>query len=479
MNLFGRQVIPMVWDFAEANTLGGSVGSWETCSEYVAKCVQTIPVVGGGVGSAGQIDAATGADGISGLLVSTDPPYYDNVPYADISDFFYVWLRRLLRQVYPELFTTVLVPKMPELTASPRRWNGDKDRAREHFESGFRRAFTALRSKMDHRFPLTVYYAFKQEDEESDDDVQENNGVDLTTGWETLLEALVSSGFQITGTWPVRASQAWRMRSLGSNALASYIVLACRPRPDDAPQIARNQFRNELKRILPGALRHLQQGNIAPVDLAQAAIGPGMSVYTRYAKVLDVEGKPVSVREALTLINQTLDETLAEQEGDFDSDTRWALAWFEQNGFGEGEYGVAEILSKAKNISIGGLAEAGILDARRGRVRLFKPGELPADWDPTAEKQLTAWEVVHHLIRALETGGESAAGMMVAKLGAKAEAARELAYRLFAIAERKKRPAEALAYNGLVQSWPEIVRLAQEGGKRPPAQASLFEASET
>ena len=308
MNLFGRQVIPMVWDFAEANTLGTSVGSWETCSEYVAKCIQTIPVVGSGTGFTRQIDAATGANGISSLLISTDPPYYDNVPYADISDFFYVWLRRALSQIHPELFTTMLVPKMPELTASPRRWGGKKDRARQHFESGFRRAFVALRQKMDRRFPLTVYYAFKQDDKDSSGGDNEENGVDLTTGWETLLEALISSGFHITGTWPVRASQAWRMRSIGSNALASYIVLACRPTPENAPQIASNQFRSELKSSLPAALLHLQQGNIAPVDFAQAAIGPGIAVYSRYSRILDSSGKAMSVRTALGIINQTLTE---------------------------------------------------------------------------------------------------------------------------------------------------------------------------
>ena len=478
MNLFGRQAIPMVFDCSEANIFGNSVGSWNTCSDYVAKCIETIIAGDRRLGTARQIDAATGSNGIERLLVSTDPPYYDNIGYASLSDVFYVWLRKSMADIYPDLFTTVLVPKLRELTAAPERFNGDREKAKQHFENGFRHTFTALRKSMDPSFPLTVYYAFKQDDEDSQADDEESS-VDLTTGWETLLDALFSSGFQITGTWPVRASQAWRMRSMGSNALASYIVLACRPRPDDAPQIARNQFRNELKRTLPAALRHLQQGNIAPVDLAQAAIGPGMSVYTSYAKVLDVEGNRVSVREALALINETLDETLAEQEGDFDSDTRWALAWFEQNGFGEGEYGVAETLSKAKNTSVGGLAEAGILDARRGRVRLLKPDELPADWDPTADRRLTAWEVVHHLIRALETGGESAAGRLVAKLGAKAEPARELAYRLFLIAERNKRAAEALAYNGLVQSWPEIVRLTHEGGARPPALTGLFEGSET
>jgi putative DNA methylase len=276
----------------------------------------------------------------------------------------------------------------------------------------------------------------------------------------------------------VRTEGAGRIIAKDTNALASSIVLVCRPRNAAAPSATRREFIAALRAELPAALRHLQAGNIAPVDLAQAAIGPGMAVYTRYAKVLDAEGKPVSVREALALINATLDEALAEQEGDFDADSRWALAWFEQNGFAEGEYGVAETLSKAKNTSVAGLASSGILESKRGKVRLLKPEELPANWDPAIDPRLTAWEMVHHLIRVLVAGGESAAADLVAKLGARAEIARELAYRLYTICERKKRAAEALAYNGLVQSWPEIVRLAQEGGKQPPAQAGLFEAAE-
>ena len=233
-----------------------------------------------------------------------------------------------------------------------------------------------------------------------------------------------------------------------------------------------------LKAELPVALVHLQRGNIAPVDLAQAAIGPGMAVYTRYARVLDAAGKALSVREALALINQTLDEALAEQEGDFDADTRWAVAWFEQSGFNEGEYGVAETLSKAKNTSVAGMVEAGILRSSHGKVRLLKPSELPADWDPATDRRLTAWEAVHHLIRTLEAGGESAAAELAGKLGSQAETARELAYRLYTVCERKKRAAEALSYNGLVQSLPEITRLACEGGKPRPAQTGLFDEEE-
>jgi putative DNA methylase len=261
----------------------------------------------------------------------------------------------------------------------------------------------------------------------------------------------------------------------GTNALASSTILVCRPRAMNASTATRREFVTALKAELPAALAHLQRGNIAPVDLAQAAIGPGMAVYTRYAKVLDAEGNPLSVREALALINQILDEVLAEQEGDFDADSRWALAWFEQSGFAEGEYGIAETLSKAKNTSVAGMVEADIVTSKGGKVRLLKPSELPEDWDPATDPRLTAWEVVHHLIRVLEAGGEGAAAELVGKLGSKAEIARALAYRLYTICERKKRAAEALSYNGLVQSWPEISRLARESGTARAEQPDMYE----
>jgi putative DNA methylase len=266
----------------------------------------------------------------------------------------------------------------------------------------------------------------------------------------------------------------------GTNALASSIILVCRKRAADAPTATRREFAAALKAELPVALAHLQRGNIAPVDLAQAALGPGMAVYTRYARVLDAQGKPFSVREALSLINATLDEALAEQEGDFGADSRWALTWFEQSGFAEGEFGVAEQLSKSKNTSVQGMKDAGILDKKSpgGKVRLLRPEELPTDWDPATDPRLTVWEIVHHLIRVLGSGGEGAAAELVAELGAKAEIARELAYRLYTLCERKKRPADALAYNGLVQSWPEIARLAHEGGKPKVVQGGLFDQTE-
>lgn len=367
---------------------------------------------------------------------------------------------------------------MPELTASPERFDRDKEKAKEHFETGFRKAFTALREKMDPRFPLTVYYAFKQADEENgadDEEEAESNGrVDLTTGWETLLDSLIASGFQITATWPMRASQAWRMRAMGANALASYIVLACRPRPADAPQCTRREFIAKLKRALPPALKHLQHGNIAPVDLAQAAIGPGMAVFTRYSRVMESSGDAMRVRTALALINQTLDEVLAEQEAEFDADTRWALAWFEQFGMTEGQFGDAETLSKAKNTAVNGLVEAGIISARGGKVRLVGRDELPENWDPTTDKRLTVWEATQYLIRTLEQDGESATAELLRKLrSSMGETARELSYRLYTMCERKGWSKEALSYNALVITWPEIIRLSQ-GPKSEAEQRELF-----
>ncbi|MBL9045673.1 MAG: DUF1156 domain-containing protein [Myxococcales bacterium] len=477
MNLFARQALPMVFDFAEANTLGEAVGAWSTCSGYVADCVE---VLSGGfvdAGDAHQHDAAS-ENRLRNLLVSTDPPYYDNISYATLSDFFYVWLRRTLGRIHPELFDTVLTPKLPELIASPDRFGGSRQEAKKHFESGFERAFTSLRERIDTRFPITVYYAFRQNDEKADDDEPEDGNiegnVDLTTGWETLLEALLSSGFQITSTWPVRASQKWRVVSMGANALASYIVLACRPRPATAPQTDRRSFIAELKRELPAALRHLQQGNVAPVDFAQAAIGPGMAIYSRYARILETNGKAMSVRMALSLINQTLTEGLSTIEDDFEPDTRWAIAWFEQHGFNEGDFGDAELLSKAKVTALSGLQQAGIVHSKKGKVRLLRPEELPADWDPAKDKRLTVWEMTHHLVRVYfhDKAGDEATAALLRKLGERGEVARDLAYRLFDVCEKKKRSQEAQAYNALVLGWSEIARLARENAF--PAQTTLF-----
>ena len=469
--LFGRQAIPMIWDFAEGNPLGDSSGAWVVFVDGIAKAfAKTFAfVTSKAVGFANQADA--GRQEVSNAkVVSTDPPYYDNIGYADLSDFFYVWLRRTLKSVFPELFDTLAVPKAEELVATPYR-HGSKKKAETFFLEGMTLAMHRLAEQGHPAFPVTIYYAFKQ---------SESNSVDgiASTGWETFLDAVIRAGFATTGTWPMRTENDSRMVGQGTNALASSIVLVCRPRIANAPVATRREFLTALKAELPVALAHLQRGNIAPVDLAQAAIGPGMAVYTRYAKVLDAEGKPLTVREALALINQTLDEALAEQEGDFDADSRWALTWFEQSGFDEGEYGVAEQLSKSKNTSVAGMVEAGIVESKRGKVRLLMPEELPADWDPATDPRLSAWEIVHQLIRVLASGGEGAAAELIEKLGAKAEVARELCYRLYTLCERKKRAADALAYNGLVQSWPEIIRLSHEGGKPKTQQSTLFGESE-
>jgi putative DNA methylase len=464
---FGRQAIPMVWDHAEGNPFSSSTGNWTGALEWITKVIVTsLPALTGGAATQG--DAQTQVTSAA-KIVSTDPPYYDNIAYADLSDFFYVWLRRSLKPVFPDLFATLAVPKTEELVATSYR-HGGKEKAESFFLAGMTQAMRRLAEQAHPAFPVTIYYAFKQAETDGDEGTS-------STGWETFLDAVIRAGFALTGTWPIRTERDQGLKT-GTNVLASSIILVCRPRATNAPTATRREFLTALKTELPDALVHLQRGNIAPVDLAQAAIGPGMAVYTRYAKVLDAEGKPFSVREALALINQTLDEALAEQEGDFDADSRWALAWFEQSGFAEGEYGVAETLSKAKNTSVGGMVEARIVASKGGKVRLLKPGELPADWDPATDPRVTAWEVVHHLIRVLEAAGERATAELCRRLGSKAEVARELAYRLYTICERKKRAAEALSYNGLVQSWPEITRLAREGGKPRTEQGGLFERGE-
>ena len=449
---FGRQALPMIWDYAEPNFLATATGSVDaaiTCA--VDPLVVSQSPLATGLGDQGD---ATVREESSARVISTDPPYYDNIGYADLSDFFYVWLRRSLQPVFPDLFATLAVPKAEELVATPYR-HGSKAAAETFFLDGMTRALRRLAAQAHPGFPVTIYYAFKQSETKDDTGT-------ASTGWETFLDAVIRAGFAVTGTWPMRTELSNRMIGMGSNALASSIVLACRPRSAHAPSATRREFQEALRTELPEALTHMQRSNIAPVDLAQASIGPGMAVFTRNSKVLNADGSTMTVRDALTLINQTLDETLAEREGDFDADTRWALAWVEQSGYDEGEYGVAETLSKAKNTSVDGLVRADIIASRRGKVRILKPSELDPDWDPAGDARLTVWEMTQHLIRALESDGESASAALVAKLGSRAETARELAYRLYVISERKRRAADALAYNGLVQSWPEIVRIAGE-----------------
>ena len=460
---FARQAIPMVWDYAEANPFADTGGSIDTILSKNTMVIGRFPL--GMLGTASQADASTQALTLT-KVVSTDPPYYDNIGYADLSDYFYVWLRRSLRTVFPDVFATLSVPKTEEIVATPFR-HGSRREAEEFFLNGMTSAMQRISHQSHPAFPVTVYYAFKQSESRSDVGT-------VSTGWETFLDALSRVGFALSGTWPMRTEGSGRILSQGTNALASSIILVCRPRSGDAPTATRREFLDALRSELPEALRKMQQGNIAPVDLAQAAIGPGMAIFTRYARVLDASGAAVSVREALALINETLDEVLAEQEGDFDADTRWALAWFEQSGFSEGEYGVAETLSTAKNTSVAGMVEAGILTSGGGNVRLLAPAELPQDWDPKADSRRTVWETTHHLVRVHEQGGDTAAADIMANIGADAETARDLAYRLYRICDLRNRPQEALGYNALVRSWGEISGLATQA-RQAPTEPNMFD----
>lgn len=455
---FPRQAIQMTWDYCEANPFSNSTGNWAAMANRVAIALADLPASGDGFSI--QRDATT-VDAKQ-CLVSTDPPYYDNIGYADLSDFFYLWLQRSLRQAYPSVFSTLLTPKSQELIAVPQRHQGGKSEARDFFQAGFQSAFTQLRTAQDIRYPMTVFYAFKQ--------AETVDGDTASTGWETMLQGMIDAGLTITGTWPIRSERSNRVRSLGSNALASSIVLACRPRPDDAPLTSQYEFRTQLSAELPRSLHRMQQGNIAPVDLAQAAIGPGMEVFSRYNRVVKADGSTMTVREALAAINQSLDEILESADSDLDADTRWALTWHAQHGFRDSDYGQAEQLSKSRNTSVAGLVHAGIAASGGGKVRLLPLEELDPDWNPATDTRLTAWEVTHHLISRLQIRGEVAAADLLRQVGGLAEPARELAYRLYHTCERKNWASDALAYNSLVSAWPELTRLAQ---KSPTGQTTL------
>ena len=462
---FGRQALPMTWDFCEGNPFSSSSGNWLGQLDYPTKCLEVS--IASGDASVRQIDATSNA-AYSGEILSTDPPYYDNIGYADLSDFFYVWLRRTLKDMYPNLLSTMLTPKAQELIASPYRHEGSKNKAARFFEDGLGNAIGKWREHGHADYPTTIFYAFKQAETDT-------HGT-ASTGWETFLTGVVNNGFSITGTWPMRTELTGNLKK-NVSALASSIVLSCVPRSAEAGLATRREFLNALAGELPDALHTLQAGNIAPVDLAQAAIGPGMALFSRYAKVIEADGSPMSVRTALALINQALDEVLAEHEGEFDADTRWAVAWFEQYGMDAGNFGVAETLSKAKNTSVQGLVDAGVVKSRSGTVQLLSREELPADWDPVADQRLTEWEATHYLIRALDLHGEREASDMLRTLGSDyGEKARALAYRLYNICERKKWASEATAYNSLVIAWPEMNRLAlAKASGEGPVQARLLE----
>jgi putative DNA methylase len=461
---FGRQAIPMVWDFAESNPTNGVLDILATV-DWTANALSLVLATNNGIVE--QRDATNIINGTDRPVISTDPPYYDNIGYADLSDFFYVWLRRSLGEIYPEVFGTMLVPKSAELVATPYRFGGSKQKAQEFFESGLGAAFSRMREKANPDYPVTIYYAFKQAEGEKS---SANGGVEgddhgvlavASTGWETMLTGLMGAGFQITGTWPMRTERPTGLK-VRVNALASSVVMVCRVRPADAPVASRRDFQNALRRELPGAISVMMRENIAPVDLAQATIGPGMAIYSRYSAVLENDGAPLNVRTALQLINQQLDAVLAEQDGDLDGESRFCVAWYEQFGTGEGDYGLAETLSKSKNVSVRGLEESGVLAQRGGKVRLLKREELPEAWDPATDDRTNAWETAQHLVKAVLAGEDNAAAI-VKKLGPdKAEEARQLAYRLYQICDRKKRPEEAFAYNALSQSWERVIELSRQ-----------------
>ena len=446
---FGKQSLAMIWDFADANVFGSATGN---LSGAIELAIDPLPFLGNGqIGFTNQSDAASIHVKSDHFLISTDPPYYNNVSYADLSDFFYIWLRRSLRHIYPDLFNLMLVPKNEELVADPHRFDGNKSKADKHFLTGLSKAFYLMRSHAHPDYPMTVYYAFKQSETDS-----ENGGI-ASTGWETMLEGLLEAGFQITGTLPIRTEAQTRQVAMGTNALASSIVLVCRPRRNDASMATRRDFISALRRDLPDALHHLQQSNIAPVDLAQAAIGPGMAIFSNYSSVLEADGSPMRVRAALQIINAELDAYFTDQEGDLDADTRFCVSWFEQYGMRESSFGDADVLAHARDTSVEGVAESGVLRARAGRVRLLSREEYPDEWDPTSDRRVNIWECTQYLIRALDQGGEVETARLANQLSSElVEKARALAYRLFAICERKGWAQEAIAYNKLITSWTHI-----------------------
>lgn len=452
-NTFSRQAIGMAWDFVEVNPFAGAAGDVGIALSTMSKAL--LNVASGGEGRALQADAS--ARSFGNVLVCTDPPYYDNIGYSDLSDFFYVWLRRTLRSVYPQLLGTVLVPKADELVANPYR-HGGKGGAEDFFEQGFRRVFSNARASAVTDYPIAVYYAFKQS--------ETDESGEASTGWETLLEGMIQSGWEITSTWPLRSERGGRMIAVGTNALASSIVLSLRPRPESAPTTDRRGFISALEAELPSALRKLQQGQIAPVDLPQAAIGPGMAVFSRHAAVLEPDGERMTVRSALSRINEILDQVLNEQEGDFDPPSRFAIAWYRQHGYAVGQFGDANNLANARNTTVDLMERNGILVSRAGKVQLTRPAELSWDYDPQSDLHTSNWEALHHLIKVLERDGVAPAGVFLRAALERADGAvdadlvKELAHLLFRLAEVNGWVKDAIAFNSLVTTWPEILEAA-------------------
>jgi putative DNA methylase len=453
-NTFGRQAIPMVWDFAEGNPFSTSSGNWMNNVEFGAKAIEHLATQSRGF--AQQEDAQRQSVSRS-KVISTDPPYYDNIAYADLSDFFYTWLRRSLRPVYQQLFSTVAVPKGEELVALANR-HGSREHADSFFLEGMTQAMRGLAQQAHPSAPVTIYYAFKHSETDSE-------SATSSTGWVSFLEAVNRAGLSLTGTWPMRTELSNRMVGSGANALASSIVLVCRRRPADAPSISRREFIRELNGVLPEALDEMTKGSgderspVAPVDLSQAIIGPGMAVFSKYAAVLEADGSPMSVRTALQLINCFL------AEDDFDADTQFCLHWFEQYGWTESVFGEADVLARSKSTSVDAMKEAGVLQSGSNKVRLLKWAEYPTDWDPRTDTRTPVWEALHQLIRALNQGGEPASGALLAALGGKAEAVRQLAYRLYTLCERLGQAEDARAYNELITSWTGIETAAATAPK--------------
>ena len=465
-NVFGRQAIPMTWDYAEGNPFCSSSGSFENMLKRVYQDVAALPSVSLG-GKARQFDAQSD-NGMRGILVSTDPPYYDNIGYADLSDFFYVWLRQSLRHTYPKLFSTMLVPKHEELVATPYREERGKDGAREFYEEGMFSTFKRVYNYAREDVPVTIYYAFKQSETETKDNVEST----ASTGWETMLSAIIRAGFSITGTWPMRTEKPGRTIGNGTNALASSIVLVCRKRPVDAPAGTRRDFVIALKRELRTALDELRSSNIAPVDLAQSAIGPGMGVYSRFSQVLEANGNPMTVRDALQIINQELDAYFSDQDGELDRESRFCVDLYTQKAFDAISFGEADVLARAKNVSIQGLAAKGLLAASKGIVHLLDRDEVSAELSFASPM----WLVTQQLTRTLDDGGIAACAKLLAgPLGGKADGAKALAYRLFTIADKKNWQQEAFAYNSLVTAWPEIQSKAAELAGDASIQGALFD----
>ena len=463
-NTMRRQAIQMTWDFAEANPFCSSSGCATNMINWVSNTIAFLPACN--CGTARQFDAQSD-NGLRNLAISTDPPYYDNIGYADLSDYFYIWMRQALKDSFPKLFRTMLVPKAEELIATPYRHDGNAEKAKEFFEDGMFKTCCQLNKYACDTVPVTIYYAFKQSENETDEKAGEKTA---SSGWETMLSAIIKSGFTITGTWPMRTELTTALKG-SVNALASSIVLVCRKRSETAGSVTRREFINALHREMRPALEKLQGANIAPVDLAQSAIGPGIGVFSRYKSVLESDGKPMSVRAALQIINQELDAFYNEQEGELDRESRFCVELFSQYAFNNIKFGDADILARAKNTSVQALAERGVMAASKGQVRLLTREEIPENVDAHEE---CIWMLTQQLARAMEKGGVKACAEIVMNIfGSNGEDAKALAYRLYTICERKNWAQEGYAYNNLVVAWPDIQSMAAQMQAEKPEQMKM------